>query len=330
MKTNLSRRPVLSALLDRAGLGFVDIGGRGMGFKSLFMLAPYAHYFVCEPESAEANRLRELLPTEGRWRAVTVFGEAIASRRGEAPLYVTRRPGMSSLLESDPEVTAPFFNLERYEVERVETVSTIPLDEAAERHAFTDACFVKLDTQGTELDIMLSGDRLVSGPALGVFVEANLRPFYKGQSLFADLDGHLRSRGFSLFTMNRTGLRRTGYRRDIYSKRVITWAHCLYLREPATLLRRGDEAARRDLPRLLALALAFQYFDLVFEIVEACASVGVLPAQEHAELLHEVERLTQHITKRVLRDATNAAAGQDLKESLLSPNFRDKSGPEGA
>jgi FkbM family methyltransferase len=330
MKTNLSRRPVLSALLDRAALGFVDIGGRGAGFKNLFMLAPYAHYFVCEPESAEASRLREILPTEGRWRAVTVFGDAIASRRGEAALYITRRPGMSSLLQCDAEVTAPFFNLDRYDVERIETVSTIPLDEAAERHGFTDACFVKLDTQGTELDIMRSGDRLVSGPALGVWVEANMRPFYKGQSLFADLDAHLRSRGFSLFMMNRTGLRRAGYRSDIYSKRVVTWAHCLYLREPSTLLRRGDEAARRDLPRLLALALAFQYFDLTFEIIQACASVGVLPAQEQAELLHEMERLSQHITKRVLRDATNSAAALDMKESLLAASFRDKSGPEGA
>jgi hypothetical protein len=124
--------------------------------------------------------------------------------------------------------------------------------------------------------------------------------------------------------MNRTGLRRTGYRGDVYSKRVITWAHCLYLREPSTLARRGDAAARRDLPRLLGLALSLQYYDLAFEIVEACAAAGVLPEEEQRALKDEVDYLGRHVTKRVFRDAAAAEAGEDLHELLLSPTMRDK------
>lgn len=323
MKTKIAGLPVLSGLMERAGLKLVDIGGRGGGFKSLFTLGPYAHYYVSEPDAGEAARLAEVLPADSRWRDVTVFSEAIASWRGDAKLHITRHPGMSSLLEPDPEVTAPFFNLRKYDVERIETVSTIPLDEAAERHGFTDACFLKLDTQGTELDIMRSGERLLSGPVVGVYVEANFRPFYKEQSLFADLDSHLRAHGLSLFMLNRTGMRRTGYRGDVYSKRVITWAHCLYFREPAALLRRGEELARRDLPRLLGLALAFQYHDLAFEIVDACRTAGVLPAAEQDELANEIEYLSRHVTKRVFRDLANEAP-QDLTAPLLSPSMRDK------
>ena len=327
MKTDPFGQPVLSALLDRAGLKFVDIGGRGSSLKSLVTLARYAHYYVSEPESEEATRLGEVLPADQRWRGATVFSEAIASRRGEATLYVTRHPGMSSLLEPDPAVTATFYNLHKFDVDRTETVRTIPLDEAAERHCFTDACFLKLDTQGTELDIMRSGEGLLSGPVLGVWVEAILRPFYKEQSLFADLDSHLRAHGFSLFMMNRTGLRRSGYRPDIYSRRVITWAHCLYLREPVMLLRRGDDASRRDLPRLLGLALAFQFYDLAFEIVEACGTAGVLPGAQQDELRGEIDHLSRHVTRRVFR-ADSPDAPDDLKALLLSPSMRDNDRPD--
>jgi FkbM family methyltransferase len=327
VKTDLSRLPVLSALLDRAGLQFVDVGGRGSGLKNLLSLAPYAHYFVSEPDAGEARRLAEALPAERRWRGVTVFSDAVASAPGEARLHITREPGMSSLLEPDAELTRRFFQSRNYEVERVERVRTITLDDAAERHGFTDACFLKLDTQGTELDILRSGARLLAGPVLGLYTEANFQPFYQGQAVFANLDEHLRAQGFSLFGLNRTGLRRTGYRPDGYSKRVITWAHCLYLREPDTLLRRGSDHARRDLPRLLGLAQAFQFYDLAFEIVDVCRTVGVLPPAEQETLLREVSDLNRHVTNRVVRDATGADA-VDMKAALLSPTMRDKEHPD--
>src|SRR5574339_25377 len=123
--------------------------------------------------------------------------------------------------------------------------------------------------------------------------------------------------------LNRTGMRRTGYRGDVYSKRVITWAHCLYLREPASLLKRGEELARRDLPRLLGLAITFQYYDLAFEIVEACRTAGLLPAADQDELGKEIEYLAQHVTKRVFRDAANEVP-ENVTEPLLSPTMRDK------
>jgi FkbM family methyltransferase len=325
MKTNLSGLPVVSGLLERAGLKFVDIGGRGSGLKNLLSLARYAHYYVSEPDAAEAGRLGDTLPAEQPWQATTIFGDAIASRRGEAQLYVTREPGMSSLLEPDSAVTGRYFQANKFEVDRIETVRTIPLDEAAEAHGFTDACFLKLDTQGTELDIMRSGARLLSGPVLGVYTETNFQPLYKGQSLFADLDGHLRAQGFTLFSMNRTSLRRMGYRPDVFSRRVTTWAHCLYLREPSMLRGRGDDAARRDLPRLLGLALTFQFYDLVFEIFELCGAVGVVPAGELKGLRKELEYLARHVTDRVCRDvAREEEEPKDFKKMLLSPSARDK------
>jgi len=114
--------PVLAALLGDAGLKFVDIGGRDAAFQGLVPLASLAHYYVSEPDVAEAKRLRELLPRVTPWRSVTVIDRAMASRPGEASLHLTSSPGMSSLLEPNPEVTRRYCLAHKYGVQSVVNV----------------------------------------------------------------------------------------------------------------------------------------------------------------------------------------------------------------
>jgi FkbM family methyltransferase len=317
----LAKYPLLSALFSDAAIKLVDIGGRGAAFAQLVPLAPVADYYVSEPDQAEANRLRAQLPVDAPWRSVTVLSEAIASQRGQAPLYVTRRAGMSSLLEPDPEVIRRFYKEKSFRVVAVTPVPTIPLDEAASQYGFADATFLKLDTQGTELDILRSGAALVRGSLLGVHTESLFQPFYKGQSLFADVDSHLRQNGFSLFSLNRTSLRRSHYRESLYSKRVITWAHCLYLREPDTLLSRNRETLRKDLPRLLALALTFSHFDLAWEIVTIGRRVHVFVGSDLKELASEIRQWCRIATSHIVQEAQE----RGLADSPMAPSVRDKS-----
>jgi FkbM family methyltransferase len=313
--------PVMTALFREADLKFVDIGGRGQAFYPLLTLAPFGHYFVSEPDAPEAEALAERLPREAPWRAVTVIPEAIASRHGTADLHITAQPGMSSLLEPDPAVTKRFVLASKFVVTSHSTVPVCPLDDAAARYGFADAVFLKADTQGTELDILQSGPKLLDA-LVGVHTEAMFHPFYAGQPLFADIDSHLRSRGFALFSLSRTGLRRAGYRKDSYSKHVTTWAHCLYLREPETLLSAGIDPPRR-LAALLAVALAFQHFDLAAEIVALIGQAQVLTGPDHAALHDEVTRAADNSTRYIIGKA-NEPAAESLAESLLASSLRDR------
>ena len=309
--------PALFAYLSRAGITLVDVGGRGGAVGQLHSIAEIARYVTCEPDPEEARRLAETLPTEQPWRAVTVVPEGIASRTGTATLYLTDRAGMSSLLEPNDAITQRFYLHQKYRVERTETVRVMPLDAAAATYAFGDACFLKIDTQGTELDILRSGDRLVRGPLLGVYVECSFRQIYKEQPLFGDVDQHLRERGFLLFTMNRVNLRRAGYREQYYSKRITAWAHCLYLREPDTLAAADLPQA---LPRLLALALSFQHFDLAFEVMARITAAGVLDEATARAVAADVERVIDWDTDYLTRKAERRQLGEDI----LAPALRDR------
>jgi FkbM family methyltransferase len=249
--------PILTARFHETGLTFVDIGGRRSVVRELRMLAPFAHYVTCEPDTDEAAHLAA--DNRDGWKRFTVVPSAIAPVSGTASLYQTRKPGMSSLLVPDSMVVRQFARAGRFEVVGCTQVPTIPLDGAAVRYGFTDACFLKLDTQGTELDILRSGETLLSS-VRGVEVEASFRAFYRGQPLFADVDAFLREHGFELFLLNRTNIRHMTARPDLVSRRVTVYADALYFRvDPPDAVQRI---------RLLGLLLAFAYFDLALTVAE--------------------------------------------------------------
>jgi FkbM family methyltransferase len=284
----------LATLLAGVELDLVDIGARGRPRPELELLAPFSRLFAFEPDAAEAARLAGELEG-GEWRSVTVVPAAITAQEGTATLHETAAPGMSSLLEPDPAVYARYANPEAFEVVGRSTVSTLPLDLAAERHGFEHACFVKIDTQGTELEILESGPRLLRG-LLGVYVEALFQPFYVGQSLFADTDGFLRAHGFLLAELRPRALRAGGFREELLSERQTTWAHCLYLRDPAAPLDR--EARVRE----IAVALAYGHNDLALALAEHEDELARL-VDEHVreETRRRLEEASPKERKRLLR-----------------------------
>jgi hypothetical protein len=202
-------------------------------------------------------------------------------------------------------------------------VRCVTLDQAASRYGFEDAAFLKLDTQGTELDILRSGGQLMAS-LLGIHLEVSFQPFYSGQAIFHDVDAYLVQQGFTLRALNRTMLRRAGYRATIYSKRDVTWAHCLYLREPAAI-GGNPRVPQRPLSRLLGLTVAFQYFDLAMEIAAALGR-DWLNAADAQQLLVEIEQASEishrHLAwKRERSDADPKRAAAEL----LAASVRDKS-----
>src|SRR5207249_2189584 len=61
--------------------------------------------------------------------------------------------------------------------------------------------FIKLDTQGSELDILRTVDDSQWPDVLAVEVEVEFAELYTNQPLFFDVDGFLRSKGMVLFDL---------------------------------------------------------------------------------------------------------------------------------
>ena len=61
--------------------------------------------------------------------------------------------------------------------------------------------FIKLDTQGSELDILHGAAETLGRGVLGIEVEVEFVEMYLGQPLFRDVDRHLNSMGFELIDL---------------------------------------------------------------------------------------------------------------------------------
>jgi FkbM family methyltransferase len=302
---------ILDAFLERAGLKLIDVGARGEPRGAFAFLARHAELIAWEPDPDEAKRLEADLGERHVWRRVTVIPKAAGAHAGTATLYVTAKPGMSSLLAPNEDVVRRYPARRGFRVEGRVEVPVMSLDAAAADYGFTDACLAKLDTQGTELDILRSGERLVRDSLLGIYVEALFRPFYVGQSLFSDIDGYLRERGFVLMSLKRTQQRPFGYRKEFYSRREVLWAHCLYLRDPSWVAS-GTDLLR--VHRYLAIALAYEHLDLVFEVLRDKAVAHALDREYGADLVPAFEEHARRLTARTERRARPATPPTDRLE----------------
>ena len=257
--------PRLRRLLETAGpertLSLADVGSMGgpeAEWREL-LAEGFARAEGFEPDPREFARL----PKGG---AVPYHHCALAERSGAAmTLHIAREPGKTSVYEPNLPLLRRFPRAERWEI-----VGTRALEGGFVRtldETVSGADFLKLDTQGSELDILRGGPVTVS-KALGLKVEVEFLELYKGQPLFADVDRFLRASGFELVDLRRVFWKRRELG-GFFGKGQLVFGDALYLRPPESvpperaaayaalclLYGMRDWAAALNLPGALGTAL---------------------------------------------------------------------------
>lgn len=203
--------------------------------------------------------------TKKQSRSITIIPEALYNVPGKLTLYVTKQPGLSSLYKPNNDIIKKYYKSDEWVVQKEIKVDTISLDAAAKKYDFTDASFIKIDTQGSELDILRSGIELLKNSLVGIYLETLFHLFSHRQPLFAEVDEYLRSYDFELYDLDRVMIRRRGGNIEYFSKRQIVWADCLYFKK-YDVIYDGSETSLLMLSKLLMISLAFEHYDLAFEI----------------------------------------------------------------
>jgi hypothetical protein len=80
-------------------------------------------------------------------------------------------------------------------------IEVVTLDEWSRQEGVAEVSFMKLDAQGSELDILRGGRGLLQS-CVGVEVEVEFSPIYEGQPQFSDVDQFLREHGFVLWRLS--------------------------------------------------------------------------------------------------------------------------------
>lgn len=173
----------------------IDVGGFDGG-TSLYFAEQFKELEVhcVEPNSRMIARLREVEASHPR---IHVKHMALGRERGTARLHVTSNNVSSSINElnraeisKQPEVFQGWLAEEASEEIEVST-----LDE--EFKECESVLLIKLDTQGTELDVLRGGAETLKRTRF-ILTEMNNHEMYKGGCQYYEVDAFLRAQGFRL------------------------------------------------------------------------------------------------------------------------------------
>ena len=141
-----------------------------------------------------------------------VLTDCLSGDGGPRPFYIFNDRYRSSILPLIPDFAQryafdPQFGWdtdpESTEVVEQHTFETITLDQVVAREAATmpPPDYLSLDTQGTELEILVGGSETLNRHALAVVAEIGFAPTYENHPMFSEVAGFLLERGFRLASL---------------------------------------------------------------------------------------------------------------------------------
>lgn len=184
-------------LLSRCSgrITLIDVGAR-WGLNEPWTRIGEAADIVCfEPDAEECARLNAQRPSNVRYLP---FG--LSNVEAERELYVTTAPGCSSLHRPISALYEHYPPLKVIKPERTVRIPCRRLDDVLSDKQIHAVGAIKLDTQGSELEILQGASQALESCSL-VDIEVEFNPIYEGQALFSDVDSFLRHRGFVLWRL---------------------------------------------------------------------------------------------------------------------------------
>jgi FkbM family methyltransferase len=264
-----------------------DVGARD-GVNELWdHLSSDSVIIAFEPDREEYNKLRNRYSKRSPGLPVVrIQPEGLWHETIQATLYHTRKADCSSLFRPNRELLDRFANDKRFDVMEEHSISLTRLDQVLERSGFEAIQFLKIDTQGTELNI-LKGSGAYLQQCLGVQCEVEFLPLYDNQPLFGDVDAFLRSAGFTLFDLQlQRWTRKNLSRTDPYARgKQVIWADAVYLRDfvgfPDQMSLFPKSEHQFVLPKLCILAELLGFSDYAFEVASYGRERDLWPESIH-------------------------------------------------
>lgn len=207
---------------------YVDVGARWGITEPWTHFGDIVNIIGFEPDETECKKLNAQIREKDLF--IKYLPIALLDEKKDATLNITRSPGCSSLLTPNAKILNQFPDFERFDIVKKTQLYTNSLNSVLEEYRIKDIDFIKVDTQGTELNILKGAGQVLSRDVFGIAVEVEFAQLYENQPLFADVDEYLRECGFALFDLNRHRWKRGNIPTNMPSRGQMIFGDALYFR----------------------------------------------------------------------------------------------------
>jgi FkbM family methyltransferase len=246
-----------------------------------------------EPDEREFIKLKDSV--RHRWCQVALYGS-----EGVFDLNVTRYQTNTSLLEPNLELIQTLnVPMSDFDILRKVPLPCRTLDALCSEQGLVPHV-IKLDTQGTEIDILKGGEKCLRRSIFAVEAEVEFLPLYKNQALFTDVHNYLSSLGFQLMdylSPVRIRGREFGCGRGMPSH--LLSADALYFKSPFRLVEDLLGADPASFTAAVAICVAYDFDDYAQELCRI--ALRKLPDLEARAThhLHQLQSLPVHKWRKV-------------------------------
>lgn len=306
--------------LHRHPIGLVDAGARGEIFKEMEPLAALTAVLGFEPDLAECRRLNRELADRSPWAFVQVEPVALSSNRGAAVLHQFSGPNNNSLRPANRTV------VRRYEIGTLRPagrvrIRTAALDQILQSPGLKNRRwgeFIKLDTQGTEYEILSGARQTLSDRTVAVVTEACFFELYRGQKLFSEIELLLRAHGFDFYgflSVHHRSKKLIDKRTEAGRERVL-YSNAVFFKDPFNARSPRPRLTERSVHLLFASAMALGYYDFALELAAGTWADG----RESARIRQLVHRWAHRSPGKTLQDVKELYV--ETRRNPLSANVK--------
>lgn len=257
------RSELFKQLTKSSPVMLVDVGARGGIHPRWELIRESIRVLGFEPDLEECKRLNEEFEKNYAYLPIVLH-----NRSGTTEMNILRNSANSSMYLPNFYLWKRFPSSYELEVTKSINVQCNTLDNILKANNIHNVDFLKIDTQGSELQVLQGASKILQKSIFGVDVEVEFSQLYKNQPLFADVDIYLRDLGFSLFDINLARLKRNKYN-NVYSKGQVLWAHALYFKD--FLLNKNINSNYLNFEkavRTVAIAELYGFSDFALELLD--------------------------------------------------------------
>lgn len=281
----------------KSPLTLIDIGAR-WGLEENWQSAKrYLKAIGFEPDKQEFNNLIRTSNSQ----VTAYFNTALYEKKATVDFFIMRDRALSSILKPNREFLDNYPDSARYDILQTTQIEVDTLDNVLNSGANTDADFIKLDSQGSELSILKGASNILDSVITGLQIEVEFAPLYQGQPLFSEIDEFVRKFGFQLFDFRPFFWKTSRGMQYGKPRGQIVSADALYLLDTGKFLAvldpiKDNFLKKSKVLRFISVCLIYGYLDYALKVFE---SSGDIFSKEEAAIFKKKIAQEVRIARRI-------------------------------